>query len=95
MIELNCKVVKKVATPHFYINPLPLFKFIPPFLAKTVVPHQVIQFLEGPTPPFDRSGARGGGEGAQLAKWGCYFDSNDITHQIFSVLKIKYIYTEL
>ena len=22
---------KKVATPHFYINPPPLFRFIPPF----------------------------------------------------------------
>ena len=21
LIELNCKVIKKVATPHFYINP--------------------------------------------------------------------------
>ena len=28
-IELNCKVVKKVVPPDFYINPP--FRFIPPF----------------------------------------------------------------
>ena len=39
-IELNCKVVKKVATPHFYINPP--FQVYPPFLANNFVP-QVIQ----------------------------------------------------
>ena len=41
-IKLNCKVVKKVATPHFYINPP--FQFYPPFLAKNFVPPQVTQF---------------------------------------------------
>ena len=49
VIELNCKVVKKVATPHFYINP--------PFSSLSLLSHkkihtsQVIQFLKGPTPP--------------------------------------------
>ena len=28
VIELNCKVVEKVTTPYFYINPSPLFRFI-------------------------------------------------------------------
>ena len=32
MIELNCKIIKKVATP-----PPPLFQVYPPFLAKNVV----------------------------------------------------------
>ena len=49
MIELNCKVVKKVATPHFYINPH--FQVYPPLLANNFVP-QVTQFQEGPTPPL-------------------------------------------
>ena len=46
---LNCKVNKKVAAPHFYINPP--FQVYPPFLAKNVEPPLVTQFLEGPTPP--------------------------------------------
>ena len=54
MIELNCKVVKKVATP------LP-----PPFPAKNFTPHQVTRFLEGPSPPLIR-GMGGGGGGFQL-----------------------------
>ena len=56
VIELNCKVVKKVATPHFYINPP--FQVYSPFLAKNFVPlPQVTQFLEVPTPPpFNKEG---------------------------------------
>ena len=62
---LNYKVVKKVATPHFYINPPPpLFQVYPPFLEKNCIPPQVTQFLEGPTPPppFDKCVC--GGEGS-------------------------------
>ena len=55
MIELNCKVIKKVASPHFYINPP--FQVYTPFLAKKFVPPpQVTQFLEGPTPPLIEGG---------------------------------------
>ena len=50
MTELNCKVVKKVATPPFLHQPP--FQVYPPFLAKNFIPSpQVTQFLEGPTPP--------------------------------------------
>ena len=45
---LNCKVVKKVATPPF-LHQLP-FQVYPPFLEKKFIPSQVAQFLEGPTP---------------------------------------------
>ena len=62
MIELNCKVIKKVATPHFYINPPP-FQVYPPFLGKNVYPPQVTQFSEGPTPPPLIGRGRGGGRG--------------------------------
>ena len=54
-IELNCKVVKKVATPPISILTLP-FQVYPPFLAKNLVPLQVTQFLEGPTHPLIRGG---------------------------------------
>ena len=45
---LNCKVVKKVATPPF-LHQLP-FQVYPPFLEKKFIPSQGAQFLEGPTP---------------------------------------------
>ena len=45
---LNCKVVKKAATPPF-LHQLP-FQVYPPFLEKKFIPSQVAQFLEGPTP---------------------------------------------
>ena len=45
---LNCKAVKKVATPPF-LHQLP-FQVYPPFLEKKFIPSQVAQFLEGPTP---------------------------------------------
>ena len=45
VIELNCKVTKKVATPIFTSTPLPLFRVYPPILAKTFVPP--------PPPPSD------------------------------------------
>ena len=50
-MELNWKVVKKVATPHFYINPD--FSGLSPLSRKKfrTPPLQVTQFLEGPTPP--------------------------------------------
>ena len=50
-IELNCKVVKKVATAPPFLHQPPLSRFITPFLAKKFVPLQVTKFLEGPTPP--------------------------------------------
>ena len=34
--ELNCKVVRKVITPHFYTNPP--FQVYPLFLVKTFLP---------------------------------------------------------
>ena len=48
--ELKCKVVKKVATPHFYIN-LP-FSSLSLLSHKKIHSPQLIQFLEGPTPLF-------------------------------------------
>ena len=49
-MQLNCKVIKnkKVATPHFYINPT--FSGLSPLSRKFLVPPlpQVTQFLEGP-----------------------------------------------
>ena len=49
---LNCKVIKKVATP-LPPPPPPLFQVYPPFLAKNFVAPspQVTQFLEGPMAP--------------------------------------------
>ena len=49
MIELNCKVVKKVATPHFYINP-PFLGLSPLSSKNRRTPPQVTQFLEGSIP---------------------------------------------
>ena len=46
-MRLNCKVIKKVAASHFYINPP--FLGLSPFLAKILIA-QVTQFLEGPIP---------------------------------------------
>ena len=46
VIELNCKVINKVATPL-------------PFLGNNVVPPQVTQFLEGPTSLLIRGGGWG------------------------------------
>ena len=49
-----------MATPHFYINPLPPFQVYHPFLAKKFVPlppPQVTQFLEGRIPPFNKGGS--------------------------------------
>ena len=67
VVELNCKVVKKVATPHFYINP-PLFKFIPPFSQKNSFPPSDSIFGRSyPLPPtFNKVQVRGGGFGG----WG-------------------------
>ena len=51
--ELNCKVVKKVATPPLpppFVHQRPLFRSISPFKQKISYPPQVTQFLEGPTP---------------------------------------------
>ena len=44
-IELNYKVVKKVATPHFYIS-RGTFSVLPPFLAKNFVPHPILKGFE-------------------------------------------------
>ena len=51
-MQLNCKVIKKWQPPFppFLHQPFPSFEGYPPFLAKSLVPHQVTQFLEGPTP---------------------------------------------
>ena len=62
-MQLNFKVIKKVATPHFYINP-PLSGFSSLFRKICWYPHphplKVTQFLEGPTllspPPLNKRG---------------------------------------
>ena len=41
-MQLKCKEIKKVATPHFYINPS--FQSYPPFLAKFLVPPKYLNF---------------------------------------------------
>ena len=52
---LNCKVIKKVTTLHFYINPPPslLFSFMAPFLAKSfdLPPNDSIFGRSYPPPP--------------------------------------------
>ena len=49
-MQLNCKVIKKWQTPHFYIF-FPFFRVIPPILEKFLVPTQVTQFFQGSTFP--------------------------------------------
>ena len=53
-MQLNCKVIKKVANPPFLHQPH--FQGFPPFLAKFLVLPQVTHFLEGPAPPLIRGG---------------------------------------
>ena len=48
---LNRKVIKKVASPNFYIKAP--FSGLPHSLAKKLIP-QVIQFLEGPSAHFNK-----------------------------------------
>ena len=59
--ELNCKVIKKVATPspspNFYINPS--FSGLSPLSRKNAIAPQVTKYLEGPTPPFNKEGGGG------------------------------------
>ena len=65
VIELNCKVIKKVATPTFLHPPPPPFSGLSPLSRKTFCTPspQVTQFLEGPTPsPLIGVGVGGGGE---------------------------------
>ena len=54
-MQLNCKVIKKVATPTppTISTSIPLFQSYPPFLANFLVPPppQMTQFLEVPTSP--------------------------------------------
>ena len=51
-MQLNCKVIKKVATPRFYMNPP--FSELSPLSSKLFGTPilQVTQFLEGPTLPL-------------------------------------------
>ena len=62
VIELNCKVIKKWQPPISTSTSSPIFRFLPPFLAKKLCtpPPQVTQFLEGPTltPSFNRGGGQ-------------------------------------
>ena len=53
-MQLNCKVIKKVATPPPISTTIASFQGYPPFLATFLVPPQVAQFLEGPTPLLTR-----------------------------------------
>ena len=57
-----------MATPHFYIN-LP-FQGYPFFLAKFLLPPQVTQFLEGPTPPLNKGNVR-----TMWLQWKCDLNS--------------------
>ena len=56
---MNFKVRKKVATRHFYINPQ--FTGLSLLSSKNIcIPSHTTQFLEGPTPPFNKgTGGRG------------------------------------
>ena len=76
-MRLNCKVMKKWQTSHFYISPPSPFSDLSPLSNKkicTLPPPspQVTQFWEGPTPPVPlplvRGGGGGGGGGVQLCK---------------------------
>ena len=62
VIELNCKVIKKWQPLISTSTSSPIFRFLPPFLAKKLCtpPPQVTQFLEGPTltPSFNRGGGQ-------------------------------------
>ena len=62
VIELNCNVVKKVATPlpPPYLHQAPLFRFIPPFLAKISSLPKWINFCKVlPTSLFNNGGWEG------------------------------------
>ena len=48
-MQLDCKVIKKWQPPISILT-LPPFQGYPTFLAKFLVPPEVTQFLEGPTP---------------------------------------------
>ena len=54
MIERNCKVVKKVATPHFYINP-PL-SVLSPLSSKKIRTPSSDSISGRSSPPFNREG---------------------------------------
>ena len=59
---LNCKVIKTSGTPPpplFYINP-PFSGLTPLSSKKFRPPPQVTEFLEGPTPSFNKRVERGG-----------------------------------
>ena len=53
-MQLNIRVIKKWQPP--ISTSTPLFQGYPPFLAKYLVPPQVTQFFEGPTPSSDKGG---------------------------------------
>ena len=63
VIELYCKVVKKVATPISTSTPVSCLFPLPSKNFHTPSP-QVTQFLEGPTLPFNSGEGEGGGGGA-------------------------------
>ena len=66
-MQLNCKVTEKVATSPFLLQPP--FQGYSPFLAKFLVPPQVTQFLEDPTPlpPLVRGERKFNYEGALVS----------------------------
>ena len=67
-MQLNCKVIKKVATPHFYINPS--FSRLSPVFSKMFGTLQVAQFLERPTrPPSPHFFNKGVGGVPTIAYW--------------------------
>ena len=58
---MNCKVLKKVATPTFLHQPPPFQGYLP-FLAKFLVPPKLLNFWKV-LPPFNKR-YRGGGGGS-------------------------------
>ena len=70
-MQLNCKVIKKVATSSPISTSTPPFQSYLPFLAKFLLPPpppppQMAQFLEGSTPPAPPPPLNKGGGGIQL-----------------------------
>ena len=57
---LNCKVIKKVTTPYFYIKLPPSFSGLASFFSKKLVPAKWISFWKVLHPFFNRGGGEGG-----------------------------------
>ena len=58
-MQLKCKVIRKWEPLPPISTSNPPFHGYPPFLAKLLLPPQVTQFLEVPTPHFHKGGGGG------------------------------------